>query len=71
MREQLINELKNETKRMLNMLDYVRWWNKRYILEKSDSDLRTLITICKFFEKSDDYGCAEKERELEISAKKE
>ena len=55
---------------MFSMLDYVRWWNKRYILEKSDSDLRTLITICIFFEKSDDYGCAEKERELEISAKK-
>ena len=55
---------------MFNMLHYVRWWNKRYILEKPDSDLRTLITICKFFEKSDDYGCAEKERELKISAKK-
>ena len=56
---------------MFNMLDYVRWWNKQYILEKSDSDLTTLIAICNFFEKSDDYGCAEKERELEISAKKE
>ena len=55
---------------MLNILDYVRWWNKRYILENSDADLTTLITICKFFEKSDDYGCAEKERGLKNISKK-
>ena len=27
---------------------YVRWWNKRYILEKSDEDLTTLITKRKW-----------------------
>ena len=47
-REQEINETKNETKRKLNMLDN----ELDDILEKLDADLTTLITICKFFEKT-------------------
>ena len=62
MREQEINEIKNETKRKLNMLD-------DEILEKLDVDLTNLITKCKFFEKSYEYNSTERERELRILAK--
>ena len=57
-REQEINEIKNKTKRKLNMLDD----EVNDILEKLDVDLTTLITKCKFFEKPYDFECLEKER---------
>ena len=41
-----------------------------HILEKLDADLITLITKCKFFERSYDFEFIEKERELKILAKK-
>ena len=41
-----------------------------HILEKLDVDLITLITKCKFFERSYDFEFIEKERELKILAKK-
>ena len=44
LREQEINEIKNERKRKLNMLDD----EINDTLEKSDVDLTTLITKCKF-----------------------
>ena len=46
LREQEINGIKNETKRKLNMLD----GEVKYILEKLDVDLTTVITKCKLFE---------------------
>ena len=45
LREQEINEIKNETKRRLNVLDD----EINDILEKLDVDLTTLITKCRFF----------------------
>ena len=57
--EQEINEIKNDTKRKLNMLDD----EINDILEKLDVDLTTLITKCKFFEKPFYFECVEKERE--------
>ena len=60
LREQEINEIKNEPKRKLNMLDD----KINDILQKLDKDLATLITKCKFFGKSYDFECVEKEREL-------
>ena len=65
LREQEINEIKNERKRKLNMLDD----EINDILEKSDVDLATLITKCKFFEKPHEYNSIEKERELQILTK--
>ena len=62
MREQEINELKNETKRKLNMLDD----ETNDILEKLDANLTTLELRCIFCEKPHDF---EKERELRLSAK--
>ena len=59
LREQEINEIKNKTKRKLNMLDD----EVNDILEKLDVDLTTLITKCKFFEKPFYFECVEKERE--------
>ena len=44
LREKEINEIKNERKRKLNMLDD----EINDTLEKSDVDLTTLITKCKF-----------------------
>ena len=41
-----------------------------HILEKLDAYLITLITKCKFFERSYDFEFIEKERELKILAKK-
>ena len=62
MREQEINEIKNETKRKLNMLDD----EINDILEKLDVNLTTLELRCIFCEKPHDF---EKERELRLSAK--
>ena len=62
MREQEINEIKNETKRKLNMLDK----EVKDILEKLDVNLTTVELRCIFFEKPHDF---EKERELWLSAK--
>ena len=67
LREQEINEIKNETNRKLNMSDD----EINDILEKWDVDLRTLRLKCKFFEKPYEYNSIEKERELRILAKKE
>ena len=66
MREQEINERKNETKRELNMLDD----EINDVLQKLDADFTTLITKCKFFEKPHGFEGVEKERELRILATK-
>ena len=65
LREQEVNEIKNETKRKLHMLDD----EVNNILEKLDVNLTTLITKCNFFEKSDGFECVEKDRELRILTK--
>ena len=65
LREQEINEIKNETKRRLNVLDD----EINDILEKLDVDLTTLITKCKYFLKPCEYDSIEKEQELRILAK--
>ena len=57
-----INEIKNKTKRKLNMLND----EKSDILEKLDVDLTTLELKCRFYEKPHDF---EKERESRLSAK--
>ena len=62
MREQEINEIKNETKRKLNMLDD----EINDILEKLDVNLTTLELRCIFCEKPYNF---KKERELRLSAK--
>ena len=62
MREQEINEIKNETKRKLNMLDD----EINDILEKLDVNLTTLKLRCIFCGKPYDF---KKERELRLSAK--
>ena len=51
LKEQKINEIKNETKRTLNMLDD----EINDILEKLDTYLTTVIRKCKFFEKPYDF----------------
>ena len=51
MREQEINEIKNETKRKLNMLDD----EINDILEKLDVNLMTLELRCIFCEKPHDF----------------
>ena len=43
---------------------------KNYILKNLDVDLTTLITKCNLFEKPYDFESSEKERELQILAKK-
>ena len=43
---------------------------KNYILKNLDVDLTTLITKCNLFEKPYDFESFEKERELQILAKK-
>ena len=48
LREQEMNEIKNETKRKLNMLDD----EINHILEKLDVDLTTLILTSNFFWKT-------------------
>ena len=62
MREQEINEIKNETKRKLNILDD----EINNILEKLDVNLKTLKLRCIFLGKPYNF---EKERELRLSAK--
>ena len=62
MREQENNEIKNETKRKLNMLDD----EINNILEKLDENLTTLKLRCIFCGKLYDF---KKERELRLSAK--
>ena len=62
MREQEINEMKNETKRKLDMLDD----EINDILDKFDVNLTTLELRCIFCEKPHDF---EKERELGLLAK--
>ena len=62
MREQEINEMKNETKRKLNMLDD----KINNILEKLDVNLTTLKLTCIFCGKPYDF---KKQRELRLSAK--
>ena len=62
MREQEINEIKNEAKRELNMLDD----ETNDILEKLDVNLTTLKLRCIFCGKPYDF---KKERELRLSAK--
>ena len=60
-----MNEIKNETKRKLDMLvDEIN-----FILEKLDVDLTTLILKCNFFEKPYEYNSIKKERKLLILAK--
>ena len=62
MREQEINEIKNETKRKLNILDN----EINDISEKLDVNLTTLELRCIFCEKPYNF---KKERELRLSAK--
>ena len=62
LKEQEINEIKNETKRKLNMLDN----EINSILEKLDENLRTLEPRCIFCENPCDF---KKERELKLWAK--
>ena len=66
MTEQEINEIKNETKRKLNMLDD----EINNILGELYIDLATLRLKCEFFEKPDEYNSIKKERKLRILAKK-
>ena len=65
LREQEMNEIKNETKRKLNMLDD----EINHILEKLDVDLTTLILTSNFFEKLYEYDSIKKERKLRILTK--
>ena len=60
LKEQEINEIKNDAKRKLNMLDD----EKSNISENLDVDLTTLILRCKILK------IFERERELGLSAKK-
>ena len=62
LREQEINEIKNETKRKLNTLDD----EIKDILEKIDVVLTNIELRCRFCERSSDF---EKERELRLSTK--
>ena len=60
-----MNEIKNETKRKLNMLDD----EINHILEKLYVDLTTLILTSNFFEKLYKYDSIKKERKLRILTK--
>ena len=62
LREQEINEIKNEAKRKLNMLDN----DINDTLEKVDVNVTTLKVRCRFCEKLHNF---EEERELKLSAK--
>ena len=62
LREQEINQIKNETKRKINMLDD----EISNIFNKLDVDLLTVELRCRFCEKLHDF---EKEKELRLSAK--
>ena len=61
-----INEKKNETQRMLNMLDD----EINNILGKLNVDLATLGLKCEFFEKRIECNSIKMERNLRILAKK-
>ena len=65
MREQEINEIKNETERKLNMLDD----EINNILGNLYVDLATLRLKYEFFEKPYEYNFIKKERKLRILAK--
>ena len=65
LRGQEVNEIKNETKRKLNILDD----EINDMLEKLDVDLTTLRLKCKFFEKPYEYNSIKKEIELIILTK--
>ena len=65
MRKQEINEIKNETKRKLNMLDD----EINNILGKFNVDLAILRLKCELFEKPCEYNSIKKERKLRILAK--
>ena len=65
MEEQEINEIKNETKRKLNMLD----GEINNILGKFNVDLAILRLKCELFEKPCEYNSIKKERKLRILAK--
>ena len=65
MREQEINEIKNETKRKFNMLDD----EINDMLEKLDVDLTTLRLKFEFFEKPYECDFIKKERELRTLVK--
>ena len=65
MREQEINEIKNETKRKLNMLDD----EINDMLEKLDVDLTPLRLKLEFFKKTYEGDFIKKERELRILVK--
>ena len=65
LREQEINEVKNETKRKLNMLDD----EINNILGKFNVDLAILRLKCELFEKPCEYNSIKKERKLRILAK--
>ena len=67
MREQEINEIKNETKRKLNMLDD----EINNILGKLYVDLSILRLKCEFFEKTCYCNSIKKKKKLRILAKKE
>ena len=62
MREQEINETKNETERELSMLNN----EVNNILEKLDVNLTTLELRCRFWQKPHDFV---KERELRLCVK--
>ena len=62
MREQEINEVKNETKRKLNKLDD----EINNILGKFNVDLAILRLKCELFEKPCEYNSIKKERKLRI-----
>ena len=64
--EKEINEIKNETKRKLNMLDD----EINNTLGKLYVDLAILRLKCEFFEKPYEYNSIKKERKLRILAKK-
>ena len=64
--EQEINEIKNETKRKLNMLDD----EINNILGKLYVDLAILRLKCDFFEKPYECNFIKKERKLRILARK-
>ena len=67
LRKQEINEIKNKTKRKLDLLDD----EINDILEKLDVDLTTLRLKCEILKKPYEYNSIKKERKLRVLAKKE
>ena len=66
LRKQEINEIKNKTKRKLDLLDD----EINDILEKLDVDLTTLRLKCEILKKPYEYNSIKKERKLRVLAKK-